>query len=152
MGKLERDTIELFCKSVISEQKAIMSARKMDATGESRRLLEYEIRGNKGIILGPEHIVQMEEGRGPGKWPPLKDIEKWVIAKGIATGKAAKQMAFLVARKIGEEGTVLHRMRQKSGIISKTLNRQRIDTFFRSEYVPKKQLQITNKLGKALEI
>lgn len=58
----------------------------------------------------------VEYGRGPGRMPPIDDIEKWVSVK-IKDQKPAvpdpingkipdtRQLAYLIARKIGREGT-----------------------------------------------
>ena len=48
-----------------------------------------------------------DTGRGPGKRPPTAAIREWVVAKGIEPdGTAADRAAFLIARAIGEKGTV----------------------------------------------
>lgn len=53
----------------------------------------------------------VENGRKPGKWPPISAIEKWieikpVLPRPMANGQLPtnKQLAFLIARKIGLEG------------------------------------------------
>lgn len=54
----------------------------------------------------------VEDGRGPGKFPPLGKIEQWITVKHIAPYPDSKgrvptvpQLAFLIGRKIAEEGT-----------------------------------------------
>ena len=54
----------------------------------------------------------VEEGRKPGKFPPLDKIEEWIRIKPVAPYPDAKgrvpsnqQLAFLIGRKIAEEGT-----------------------------------------------
>ena len=54
----------------------------------------------------------VEEGRGPGKFPPLDKIEEWIRIKPVAPYPDAQgrvpsnqQLAFLIGRKIAEEGT-----------------------------------------------
>ena len=54
----------------------------------------------------------VENGRKAGKWPPMDAILSWIKAKPVlprpnAEGKlpTPQQLAFLIARKIGEEGT-----------------------------------------------
>ena len=54
----------------------------------------------------------VEEGRGPGKFPPLDKIEEWIRIKPIAPYPDSRgivpsnsQLAFLIGRKIAEEGT-----------------------------------------------
>ena len=45
------------------------------------------------------------EGRKPGRQPPSSALEEWVSKKLKVSGKRLKSVAFLVARKIGREGT-----------------------------------------------
>lgn len=45
------------------------------------------------------------EGRKPGKMPPSSALESWVALKLRVPAKEVKRVAFLVARKIGKEGT-----------------------------------------------
>lgn len=45
------------------------------------------------------------EGRKPGRPPPSTALEEWVKFKFRISGKQLKSVAFLVARKIGKEGT-----------------------------------------------
>lgn len=53
----------------------------------------------------------VEYGRGPGKQPPIDKIEEWIRVKPIIpnpiNGKIpdTRQLAYLIARKIGREGT-----------------------------------------------
>lgn len=53
----------------------------------------------------------VEYGRGPGKQPPIEAIEEWIRVKPIIpTAQSNKipdtrQLAYLIARKIGREGT-----------------------------------------------
>ena len=53
----------------------------------------------------------VEEGRAPGKFPPLGKIEEWIRIKPVSPYPDAKgrvpsteQLAFLIGRKIAEEG------------------------------------------------
>lgn len=54
----------------------------------------------------------VEYGRGPGKMPPIDAIEQWIKIKPVIpearNGKIpdTRQLAFLIARKIGRDGTV----------------------------------------------
>lgn len=54
----------------------------------------------------------VEKGRGPGKQPPLDNIIAWVEQTGLAAIEdvdggniSVRSLAFLIARKIGREGT-----------------------------------------------
>lgn len=58
-----------------------------------------------------DYYQWVEEGRKPGKMPPVKSILDWVKAKPILPrpfgGKLPSQesLAFLIARSIGKNGT-----------------------------------------------
>lgn len=59
-----------------------------------------------------EYWKWVEDGRGPGKFPPLDRIEEWITIKPVAPYPDAqgrvpsnKQLAFLIGRKIANEGT-----------------------------------------------
>lgn len=51
------------------------------------------------VISMPGYGKYVDEGRRPGKQPPLKSIQKWCKSKGIK-----QQFAFPIAKKIGERG------------------------------------------------
>lgn len=74
-----------------------------------------DIDGNYYNILfkAEEYWKYAEYGRKSGKWPPLTAIEKWIDIRRItpypvSRGKlpTKKQLAFLIARSIGENGTL----------------------------------------------
>lgn len=46
----------------------------------------------------------VEKGRRPGRRPPLEPIRLWVVRKLGVNQKNAREVAFLVARKIGRRG------------------------------------------------
>jgi hypothetical protein len=84
----------------------------MKASGKWADSLEVKIIGNndKSVsqIIGENYTEQLAFGRSPGKFPPIKAIEKWIYDKGISLiGKkiTVSSLAFLIARKIAREGT-----------------------------------------------
>jgi hypothetical protein len=77
-----------------------------------RHMLIIEDRTYELVLSLEDYWKYIEEGRGPGKFPPLDKIEEWIRIKPIspypdAKGKVPsnKQLAFLIGRKIAEEGT-----------------------------------------------
>ena len=86
------------------------------ASGDLLNNIEYEItRGDFTYTIYvkmKDYWYYVENGRKAGKWPPIQNILDWIKAKPVlprpnAEGKlpTPQQLAFLIARKIGEEGT-----------------------------------------------
>ena len=99
---------EAIKKDLISKHNEL----KMKASGKWESSLKVDISGNQDLtiarIYGEHYTEQLVYGREPGKFPPIKAIEKWIYDKGISTiGKQIKisSLAFLIARKIAKEGT-----------------------------------------------
>lgn len=89
------------------------------ASGRTRDSLKVEMTGEGGILWGRQAFGVLETGRKPGKVPRgfYGIILKWVKDKGIQVGNP-KSFAYLVARKIANEGTRLYRSGQKEDIYS----------------------------------
>ena len=86
------------------------------ASGDLLNNIEYEItRGDFTYTIYvkmKDYWYFVENGRKAGKWPPIQNILDWITVKPVlprpnAKGKlpTPQQLAFLIARKIGEEGT-----------------------------------------------
>lgn len=59
-----------------------------------------------------DYWIYVENGRGPGKFPPIDKILEWIRVKPVipysdSRGRlpTEEQLAFLIARKIAEQGT-----------------------------------------------
>ena len=86
------------------------------ASGDLLNNIEYEVtRGDFTYTIYvkmKDYWYYVENGRKAGKRPPIKNILEWIKIKPVlprpnAEGKlpTPQQLAFLIARKIGEEGT-----------------------------------------------
>lgn len=86
------------------------------ASGDLLNNIEYEVtRGDFTYTIYvkmKDYWYYVENGRKAGKWPPIDNILNWIKIKPVlprpnAEGKlpTPQQLAFLIARKIGEEGT-----------------------------------------------
>ena len=86
------------------------------ASGDLLNNIEYEItRGDFTYTIYvkmKDYWYYVENGRKAGKWPPIDNILNWIKIKPVlphpnAEGKlpTPQQLAFLIARKIGKEGT-----------------------------------------------
>ncbi len=83
----------------------------MKASGLWESELEITIEKSDGRMTarlsGIGYTEQLVYGRKPGKFPPIKAIEQWILDKGInlENNIKASSLAFLIARKIAKEGT-----------------------------------------------
>lgn len=82
---------------------------KAIASGDLINSLKIEVeKTDDGAIIslaGNDYITFIEKGRKRGKYAPLKPLEKWVRAKGIATEqKKVTSIAFAINNKIKREG------------------------------------------------
>ena len=124
------DTIvKNFAESVIAgiqnniRTKNVTQYGAMNTTGQMADSLGYKWDGSTLIIYSSEkYFTVLETGRKPGKQPPLDPILKWIKAKNIATDIKERSLAYLIARKIGKEGSLLYRKGGNSGVISDFIN------------------------------
>lgn len=111
--------LDKFGKALISQYKNNLS--NLDITsGALVDSLSYNVsvEGQDFIVnINLEHYWKwVGNGRGPGKFPPIESLEKWITAKHITpqpmtlkSGKTViptmKSLAFLIARSIAKYGT-----------------------------------------------
>lgn len=100
-------------------------------------------KGDKSITLfGRKAFGTLETGRGPGNVPQgfYGIIKQWVIDKGLSfsTDRERNSFAYLVSRKIANEGTKLYRNGGDSDIYSKE--------------IPKTISSIKNRLGIMMKV
>ena len=120
---LTQAILKNFAEEVISD----IRAKIPNVTGESAASLGYRIDAQGlTIFSSKKYFTVLETGRKPGKRPPIDVIEQWVRQKPITSDISPRSLAFLIARKIGEEGSLLYRQGGKSGVISDAINEQRI--------------------------
>lgn len=108
------------------ETKAPTQYGPMNNTGEAAASLKYRWVDQTRLQIysdmpGREfnYIMTLEDGRGPGKMPPSDSIETWLQQRGIVPlDISQKSLAFLIARKIGREGSLVFRLGGNTGIIS----------------------------------
>jgi hypothetical protein len=75
----------------------------------------------------------LQYGRKSGKRPPTNVIKQWILDKGIRfTDISLDSLAFLIARKIGEEGTTIWQQGGSdlvSGIFNEELQKEIENSF-----------------------
>lgn len=112
-------------KNFAEETIAGIKSRIPNVSGKMATSLGYRIDASGLTIYSSEkYFTVLETGRKPGKRPPIDVVEEWVKAKPIIPndGISTRSLAFLIARKIGEEGSLLYRQGGKSGVISRSIN------------------------------
>lgn len=120
---LTQAILKNFAEEVIRD----IRAKIPNVTGESAASLGYRIDAQGlTIFSSKKYFTVLETGRKPGKRPPIDVIEQWVRQKPITSDISPRSLAFLIARKIGEEGSLLYRQGGKSGVISDAINEQRV--------------------------
>lgn len=80
----------------------------MKSSGQWVNTIESITERLSGKIVAQHYTEQLVDGRKPGKFPPIKMIEKWIVDKGIQSLEekiSISSLAYLIARKISREGT-----------------------------------------------
>ena len=134
----------------------------MNNTEEALNSLRYKWEGGHMIIystmVGWNHILTLDTGRGPGAPPPTKEdnnpILDWLKFRGIQPDDISQEsLAYLIARKIGEDGTKVWQEYTKTGKVTGIIS----DVTGSPEYYRKNILQpmrdeLTRVLIKELQI
>lgn len=102
-----------------------------NASGRTSQSLTVEVDGNTGVLYGRQAFGTVETGRKPGRVPyNFRDIiYQWMQDKDVhakAEGRrsqesADRSMAYIIARKIANEGSKLYRDGGRDDIYSNVL-------------------------------
>ena len=103
----------------------------MRASGYFARSLETNVKESQGrvigVMVGANHSLFVDLGRRAGKRPPISAILQWIDDKRIVPTDISKpSLAFLIARKIGNEGWK-PKNSYPNGVISSVINQNEID-------------------------
>lgn len=111
--------LDEFAQTIISEYRSELEADN-NSNGELYKTLSYTVsKGTSSWVVSislADYWKYVEYGRRSGKMPPISAIENWINVKRIiphsVTLKSGKtviptipQLSFLIARKIGRDGT-----------------------------------------------
>ena len=115
-------TTEKHLNLLKQEIDAVLTRKNIDNTQSAANSLE--VVGNK--LIGNSYIYYLDQGRGPGKFPPVNNIRDWVRQKLNIEEAKVNGVAFLVGRKIATEGTAIYNDKSKGieldNLIDKTIN------------------------------
>lgn len=84
-------------------------ASVVDASGKLANSITYTIQNGVMTIWGNDYIYYLQNGRKSGKKPPRAVIRQWIDDKGIQPDGISKDsLAYLIQRRIGNEGTTIY--------------------------------------------
>ena len=109
----------LHLEEVLREYEAYLleaSKRNMPSYYELRNNIKFNLQVGDNfyeiVFAAPQYWKWAEDGRRPGKMPPVSAIADWVTRRKIVpysnkNGKlpTTNQLAFVIAKKIGRDGT-----------------------------------------------
>jgi hypothetical protein len=133
--------LETFAQGLIKaiqdniRNKQVTPYGSVHSTGHAENSLFYRIDANR-LVIGSTwaYITVLEDGRKPGKFAPPEVIEKWIEDKPIPVSEnsnfegaiSKKSLAYLINKKLKEEGSLLYRQGGNSGILSSVINQEYI--------------------------
>jgi hypothetical protein len=101
-------------------------------------------------ILAPGYVLTLLFGRQPGKFPPLRAIQQWIIDKGLvprpgANGKTISitagekgysPLAYLIARKLADKGNTVHTQGPPSALFAAVLSPDQVTAAVKVRILP----------------
>ncbi|CAL2085082.1 hypothetical protein [Tenacibaculum sp. 190524A02b] len=95
------------------------------ASGKYEEALEATVDKNTLTMWGAYHSIFMEKGRSSGGFPPRKAIEDWIERKStlpLIFKEKKRQFAYIIARKIAEEGIRVPNEFNRGKVISEVID------------------------------
>ena len=107
MSERLAEILEKYKDTIVAQLKNRIASDGKIATGDLQKSISGIIEGNSISIYASEYWYVVNYGRKPGsKMPPIRPILEWMKIKGIteSTTKKTKSLAWVIAKKIGDEG------------------------------------------------
>ncbi len=112
MSRLQA-TLEQYKEKIVTQLKDRLNQENLVASERLRNSI-YGVVTKTGInIFAEGYATFVEDGRGPGKMPPRDKILEWVKEKGLQSSNIKykranrlKDIAWMIAKSISEEGTI----------------------------------------------
>lgn len=109
-------TLDEYAQKAEELYKRKLTDKEINASYKLLNSVETVVRRNDDeftvTINLEDYWIYVENGRGPGKFPPIDKILEWIRVKPVipysdSRGRlpTEEQLAFLIARKIAEQGT-----------------------------------------------
>lgn len=120
------------------------------ATGEISESFEAIDTPTGAKIEAAKFYKVLETGRKPGKMPPPTSLYKWIEARYLSDTIKKESLAYVIARRIGKEGTLLYMLGGRKDIFSNVLSDKNINSLVDAIGF-KVQLDIVNNLNKIVK-
>lgn len=131
-------TLDEYAKKAEELYKRKLTDKGINASYKLLNSVETVVRRNDDEFIVTinleDYWIYVENGRGPGRFPPVSKILEWIRVKSITPYSDSRgrlpteeQLAFLIARKIAEQGT------EPKRVLAETI------TELNSIYLPKLQ-------------
>ncbi len=115
MSERLAEILEKYKNTIVAQLKSRIISDGKVATGDLEKSITGIVEGTSISIFASEYWYVVNYGRTPGKkMPPIRPIMEWMKIKGIVTNKVNKggqpskkgnrTLAWVIAKKIGEEG------------------------------------------------
>ena len=127
--RFAEETAELVRKAILS--KNVTGYGPSNASGKLVKSVEIEYHSSGFRILAEHYIYYLIYGRKPGRFPNVTAIRSWIQDRGIKSELPINSLAYLIARKIAEEGSSVWRKYKgaDSGLLDEALSDERINEF-----------------------
>lgn len=111
--KLKNAIVEVltqFGEEEVQRIKKALKDKDAIASGKLYNSIDFVIKENNLEItleiVAEDYLKWVDEGRRPGKFPPIRKIQKWISDKRIQPkgGISQKSLGFLIGRKIAKKG------------------------------------------------
>lgn len=133
LNKLGLELTDRLVKDI--QTKRVTKYGAVNASGRLAKSVRYDVKNSTLTVYAEQYIGALEFGRKSGKKPPRDVIRKWIDEKGITPkdGISKDSLAFLIQRKIGEEGTTIWQQGGSdlvSGIFNDALTKEIENDFY----------------------
>lgn len=126
---ISKEEIEEIGEKIVSALRRNFETKNLNDTKEGSNSLSSKVKGDTLIIEGLARVLFVEFGRRPGKFPDLDAIKAWVKSKLNVEEEQVDTVAYLVGKKIQDEGTDILKNRARglqmeitvSNILNQTL-------------------------------
>lgn len=120
------------------------------ASGQFERELENDVTISDGKINvkfnAPEYAYNLIYGRRAGKMPPRDAILQWIDDKRIVSDIKKESLAYLIQRKIGQEGIKVPNQYNSGDLLSAfDLQVEKVEGFVSDYILPQIESQVIKK-------